>query len=192
VHLRGHFLVTRAACRHFRERARAGDPGGRIINTTSPSGLLGNAGQSNYGAAKAGIAALTEIVALEMAKYSVTCNAISPGARTRLTEKTFGHLGHDAASFDALDPANVAPLTLFLASDLSAGITGQVFGIQGGVLELFEGWHTVGLIDASRRWTADELAAAMPTLFDGRSTAYKPQISVFFDEVPDASRPVTR
>ncbi|TMC68050.1 MAG: SDR family oxidoreductase [Chloroflexi bacterium] len=183
VHLRGHFLVTRAACGHFRERARAGDAGGRVINTTSPSGLLGNAGQGNYGAAKAGIAAFTQIVALEMGRYGVTCNAISPGARTRLTEKTFGELRKDGADFDALDPANIAPLALFLASDLSAGITGQVFGLQGGVLELFEGWRPGERVEHQGRWSADELAAAMPQLFAGRSTAYEPHLSVFFEDV---------
>jgi NAD(P)-dependent dehydrogenase (short-subunit alcohol dehydrogenase family) len=190
VHLRGHFLVTRAACRHFRERAHDGDPGGRIINTTSPSGLLGNAGQSNYGAAKAGIAAFTQIVALEMARYGVSCNCISPGARTRLTEKTFGDLGKDAPGFDALHPGNVAPLALFLASNLSAGITGQVFGIQGGVLELYEGWRSADRVEHAGRWTADELAAAMPQLFASHSMAYQPKFSAFFDEVPTAARSV--
>ena len=192
VHLRGHFLVTRAACRHFRERAQAGDPGGRIVNTTSPSGLLGNAGQSNYGAAKAGIAAFTEIVALEMSKYEVTCNAISPGARTRLTERTFGNLAPSDSAFDALDPANVAPLTLFLVSDDAACISGQVFGIQGGVLELFEGWRSASRIVGEQRWTASKLAGAMPLLFAGRRKAYKPHPGVFFEEVPEEARPLGR
>src|SRR5438874_2185224 len=102
VHLRGHFLVTHEACAHWRERSKAGDQvNGRIINTSSTSGLLGNAGQSNYGAAKAGIAAFTQIVAMEMQRYGVTVNAIAPGARTRMTEKTFGELRAEGEGFDA-------------------------------------------------------------------------------------------
>src|SRR2546426_3918737 len=102
VHLRGHFLVTRAAAMHWRERAKAGEQvTGRIVNTSSTSGILGNVGQSNYGAAKAGIAAFSYIVAMEMARYGVTVNAIGPGARTRLTEKTFGDLSPAAGQFDA-------------------------------------------------------------------------------------------
>jgi NAD(P)-dependent dehydrogenase (short-subunit alcohol dehydrogenase family) len=189
VHLRGHFLVTRAACRHFRERARKEQPGGRIVNTTSPSGLLGNGGQSNYAAAKAGIAAFTQVVALEMRRYGVMCNAISPGARTRLTEKTFGQMGGDGAAFDALDPANVAPLAMFLASDLSEGITGQVFGMQGGIVELFEGWRSAARISRDGRWSARDLNAAMPGLFAGNETAYAPAPSVFKAAVPAAQRP---
>src|SRR5437762_2894678 len=133
VHLRGHFLVTRAACSYWRERAKAGEQvHGRIINTSSTSGILGNAGQSNYGAAKAGIAAFSQIVAMEMERYGVTVNAIAPGARTRMTEKTFGDLLETTEGFDQLAPENIAPLVTFLASDEAAGITGQVFGIQGG------------------------------------------------------------
>src|ERR687891_1671498 len=93
VHLRGTFLCTQTVCAHWRERSKAGEQvSGRIVNTSSTSGLLGNAGQSNYGAAKAGIAGFTQIVAMEMARYGVTVNAIAPGARTRMTEKTFGDL----------------------------------------------------------------------------------------------------
>src|SRR5438132_1879093 len=117
VHLRGHFLVTRAACSHWRDRSKAGEPlSGRIINTTSTSGILGNAGQSNYGAAKAGIAAFSQIVAMEMGKYGVTCNGIAPAARTRMTEKTFGELTVPEGEFDQLAPENVAPLVAFLVS----------------------------------------------------------------------------
>src|SRR5438128_8587345 len=115
VHLRGHFLVTRAACAHWRERAKAGEQTrGAIVNTSSTSAILGNAGQSNYGAAKAGIAAVSYIVAMEMRKYGVTCNAIAPGARTRMTEKTFGELKVPEGEFDQLAPENVAPVVAFL------------------------------------------------------------------------------
>jgi NAD(P)-dependent dehydrogenase (short-subunit alcohol dehydrogenase family) len=105
VHLRGTFLMTMKACSLWRDRAKAGDEvSGRIVNTSSTSGLLGNPGQSNYGAAKAGIAAFTQIVSMDMARYGVTVNAIAPGARTRMTEKTFGDLQVSEGGFDPLDP----------------------------------------------------------------------------------------
>ena len=125
VHLRGTFLMTRNACAYWRGRAKAGEQvTGRIVNTSSTSGILGAAGQSNYGAAKAGIAAFTYIVAMEMARYGVTANAIAPGARTRMTEKTFGDLAVPEDGFDALAPEKVAPLVAYLASDASSHISG--------------------------------------------------------------------
>ena len=175
VHLRGHFLVTRAACAHWRERSKAGEQvSGRIINTSSTSGILGNAGQSNYGAAKAGIAAFSYIVAMEMARYGVTVNAIAPGARTRLTEKTFGDLSLPEGQFDALAPENVAPMVAFLASDAAAHITGQVFYAQGGLVQLYQGWTPVAEIQKDDRWTPSELAGRVGELFEGRPTAYSP------------------
>jgi NAD(P)-dependent dehydrogenase (short-subunit alcohol dehydrogenase family) len=178
VHLRGHFLVTRAACRHWRDRSKAGDQvSGRIINTSSTSGILGNAGQSNYGAAKAGIAAFSSIVAMEMQRYGVTVNAIAPGARTRLTEKTFGELTMPEGEFDALAPENVAPMVAFLAGDAAADITGQVFYVQGGMIQLYQGWTPVAEIDKGDRWTPSELAERMGALFEGRPKQYSPQRS---------------
>jgi NAD(P)-dependent dehydrogenase (short-subunit alcohol dehydrogenase family) len=180
VHLRGHFLVTREACAYWRERAKAGEPvTGRIVNTSSTSGILGNAGQSNYGAAKAGIAAFSQIVALEMAKYGVTCNAIAPGARTRMTERTFGELSAPEEGFDALAPENVAPLVAFLCTDEAARISGQVFGVQGGLVELYQGWTVVAALGKDARWEVAELAARVGELFEGRSTVYSPDTSSF-------------
>jgi NAD(P)-dependent dehydrogenase (short-subunit alcohol dehydrogenase family) len=175
VHLRGHFLVTRAASAHWRERSKAGEPvAGRIINTSSTSGILGNAGQSNYGAAKAGIAAFSCIVAMEMQRYGVTVNAIAPGARTRMTEKTFGELKTEGGLFDALAPENVAPMVAYLASDAAAHITGQVFYVQGGLVQLFQGWTPVAEIQKDDRWTPRELAGRMGELFGDRPTTYTP------------------
>ncbi len=175
VHLRGTFLCTSEAARRWRERAKAGEEvSGRVVNTSSTSGLLGIAGQSNYGAAKAGIAAFTQIASLELSRYGVMVNAIAPGARTRMTEKTFGELEVPEGAFDPLAPENVAPLVVFLCSDAAAGITGQVFGITGGLVELYRGWTPVAELDKGARWEPAELAQRVEELFEGRSKAYEP------------------
>ncbi|MCA1727047.1 MAG: SDR family oxidoreductase [Actinobacteria bacterium] len=180
VHLRGHFLVTREACVLWRERAKAGEPtGGRIVNTSSTSGLLGNIGQSNYGAAKSGIASFSQIVGIEMAKYGVTCNAIAPGARTRMTERTFGDLTVPEGQFDALAPENIAPLVAFLCTDAAAGITGQVFGVQGGVIQLYQSWTVVNELEKPERWEVAEIAERMEELFGDRSRQYSANVSSF-------------
>ena len=133
VHLRGHFLPTRAAARYFRQKAKSGDTsGGAIVNTSSTSGLLGNAGQSNYGAAKAGIMGFTNVMALELGRYNVRVNAIAPMAFTRMTE--------DLPMADMLKnykPEHIAPMVTFLLSDQSAGITGQVFAVFGPIIQLY-------------------------------------------------------
>jgi hypothetical protein len=152
---------------------------GRIVNTSSTSGILGNPGQSNYGAAKAGIAAFTQIVAMEMQRYGVTVNAIAPGARTRMTEKTFGDLPEVTEGFDPLAPENIAPLVAFLASDQAAGITGQVFGIQGGLVELYQGWTPVSSLTRDDRWTPEDIAARADELFGDRPRVYRPPASPF-------------
>jgi NAD(P)-dependent dehydrogenase (short-subunit alcohol dehydrogenase family) len=182
VHLRGHFLVTREACAHWRVQAKAGHDvsSGRIVNTSSTSGILGMAGQSNYGAAKAGIAAFTQIVAMEMARYGVTCNAIAPGARTRMTEKTFGDLSlPQEGGFDPLAPENIAPMVAFLASGAAARISGQVFGVQGGLIQLYQGWTAISAVSKDARWTPGELAQRMDELFGDRPRVYAPPASPF-------------
>lgn len=158
VHLKGSFNLGKWACRHFRES----ETGGRIINTTSAAGLVGNIGQSNYGAAKAGIAVMTLIWSREMERYDVTVNAIAPAARTRMTIAAFGDIEPDEdVAFDAMAPENVAPLVAYLASDAAADVTGRVFAISGGDIELFEPWQPAGSLSKEERWTPAELAERM-------------------------------
>jgi NAD(P)-dependent dehydrogenase (short-subunit alcohol dehydrogenase family) len=157
VHLKGTFNMTRHAAAYFREVGKEKEakgeklkPFGRIINTSSDAGLLGNMGQSNYGAAKAGIAAFTVIAAMELKKYA-TVNCIVPVARTRLTTdatpKMAGVMSKtDEAGFDVFNPANVAPMIVFLASDAAQKISGEVFRAVGDTIFVFQGWHTYNKI----------------------------------------------
>jgi NAD(P)-dependent dehydrogenase (short-subunit alcohol dehydrogenase family) len=141
VHLKGTFGPSHFAANHWRERAKAGDEvDARIINTTSPSGIYGNVGQTNYGAAKAGIASFTIIAAKELARYGVTVNAIAPAALTRMTED-LGMGGASEETKEAMSPKHIAPVVVWLASPESAGVTGRVFDISGRALSVSEGWH---------------------------------------------------
>src|SRR5690349_15355020 len=135
VHLKGHFAPTRPAAAYWRNRSKAGEQiRGRVINTSSPSGVFGNVGQSNYGTAKAGIAMFTVIVAQQLARYGVTVNCIAPNARTR-TESAF-ELPSEDGGFDALAAENNTPIVVALASDAAQGITGQVFHVFGGAVNM--------------------------------------------------------
>jgi len=168
VHLKGHFAPTRFAASYWRERSKQGhEPRASVINTSSTSGLIGNAGQSNYGAAKAGVAAFTVILAQELAHYGVRVNALAPAARTRLTEATPGLSAvvqpPSDAGFDVWDPANVAPVAAYLAT-ADAPETGRVYFVQGGQVRLFEGWTMTATIEQPGRWTVEGLRAAMPAL----------------------------
>src|SRR6059036_1039845 len=128
VHLKGHFAPTRHAAAHWRERSKAGEEvHGRVINTSSPSGVFGNVGQANYGAAKGAIAAFTVIAAQELGRYGVTVNCLAPNARTRMTEEAFGELPTETEGFDPIDPANNSPIVVALCADQAQEITGQVF-----------------------------------------------------------------
>ena len=141
VHLKGTFAPTRHAAGYWREKAKAGEEvDARIINTTSPSGIFGNVGQTNYGAAKAGIAGFTVIAAKELERYGITVNAIAPTALTRLTED-LGLGQADEATKAAMDPAWIAPIVTWLASTDSSDITGRVFQVSGGDLAVAEGWR---------------------------------------------------
>jgi NAD(P)-dependent dehydrogenase (short-subunit alcohol dehydrogenase family) len=168
VHLRGTFAPTRWAATYWRERAKAGETNdARIINTTSPSGIFGNVGQSNYGAAKAGIAGFSVITAMELGRYGVTVNAIAPAALTRMTENL--GMGSRAADrkpdeFDATAPENIAPLVVWLGSEQSAGITGRVFNVVGGRISVAEGWVAGPTADKGDRWDPAELGSVVPDL----------------------------
>jgi NAD(P)-dependent dehydrogenase (short-subunit alcohol dehydrogenase family) len=139
VHLKGTFAPSHHAAAYWRERSKAGAAvDARLINTTSVAGLYANTGQTNYGAAKAGIAAFTQIAAQELARYGVTANCIAPGALTRLTED-LDNLPDDVRQNFA--PTWVAPTVTWLASSDSADVTGQVIEASGLVLAVAEGWH---------------------------------------------------
>jgi NAD(P)-dependent dehydrogenase (short-subunit alcohol dehydrogenase family) len=168
VHLKGHFAPTHFAAAHWRERAKAGerDVAGRVIDTVSEAGLYGLAGQANYVAGKAGIAALTIALARELAKYGVTVNAIAPRARTRMTETVLGDLIAEDGGFDEWDPDNVAPVVAWLASEAAADVTGQMLVVAGDKVHLMSGWTRVGRIDnGGQRWTVEELEARRAELF---------------------------
>jgi len=141
VHLKGTFAPARWAAAYWREQVKAGkEIDGRIINTTSVSGIYGNAGQTNYGAAKAGIAAFTVIAALELARYGVTVNAVAPVALTRMTEG-LGPAPETDEERELRSPRWIAPIVTWLASTESKGVTGRVFEASGSVLAVAEGWH---------------------------------------------------
>src|SRR5918998_2486617 len=169
VHLKGHFVPTRWAAAYWRERSKAGEQvKASVINTSSTSGLLGNPGQANYGAAKSGIATFGIITAQELGRYGVRVNTIAPAARTRLTEATPG-LGdvvkapEDAGRFDVWDPANISPLVAYLATE-SAPESGKTYFVQGGTVRYFQPWTMTETIEKGDRWTVDELAKEMPRL----------------------------
>ncbi len=171
VHLRGTFAPTHAALGYWRERSKAGETNdARIVNTSSPSGIYGNVGQTNYGAAKAGIAAFTVIAAMEVARYGVTVNAIAPSALTRMTESL--GMGKRAAEappdqWNPLAAENIAPLVVWLGSSESAGVTGRVFNVHGGHIGVAEGWVEGPVVKQDVRWDPAELTGVIPDLVGG-------------------------
>jgi NAD(P)-dependent dehydrogenase (short-subunit alcohol dehydrogenase family) len=172
VHLKGHFSVTHHAAGHWRERSKAGETlRARVINTASPSGVFGNVGQTNYGAAKAGIAAFTIIAAQELGRYGVTVNCVAPNARTRMTEDAFD-MGDAPDGFDPLDPANNSPIVVALCADDAQDITGQVFHVWGGAVNALRGWTAGEMFRSEDGWQADALLAALLERFpDGAAPA---------------------
>jgi NAD(P)-dependent dehydrogenase (short-subunit alcohol dehydrogenase family) len=164
VHMKGHFAPLRHAAAYWRAQSKAGTPvAARVINTSSGAGLQGSIGQGNYGAAKAGIAALTVQAAAEMGRFGVLANAIAPSARTRMTEGAFDTMGPVESGFDAMDPANVSPLVVWLGSELCQ-VTGRVFEVEGGQVAVADGWHHGTPIDKGARWEPAELTEVVQRL----------------------------
>jgi len=163
VHLKGTFGPTRHAAAYWRDKSKTGEAvDARVINTSSPSGLFGNVGQANYGAAKAGIAAFTIITAAELGRYGVTVNAIAPTALTRMTED-LGMVSEAAKSID-LAPETISPLVVWLGSSASRTVTGRVFSIFGNKITVVEGWVNGPATERVERWTAGELGEIIPGL----------------------------
>ncbi|MGZ4676163.1 MAG: SDR family oxidoreductase, partial [Acidimicrobiia bacterium] len=166
VHLKGHFAPTRFAGAYWREQQKLGNAvDARVINTSSGAGLMGSVGQGAYSAAKAGIAALTLVEAAELGRYGVTANAIAPAARTRMTAEVFAdRMGAPADGFDINDPANISPLVVWLGSVESAGVTGRLFEVEGGIVSVADGWRHGPSRDKGARWSPSELGAVVREL----------------------------
>jgi NAD(P)-dependent dehydrogenase (short-subunit alcohol dehydrogenase family) len=167
VHLKGHFAMLRHAAAYWKAQSKAGDqPNAAVINTASGSGVtIPNAGQANYGSAKAGIAAMTLIAAEELERYGVRVNAIAPIARTRLTLATPG-MGSlmaepEEGELDLFSPANISPLVAYLATE-KCPITGKVYAVQGGAISALSGWHDTETIETDGAWQIDDIAARLP------------------------------
>ena len=166
VHLKGHFCLASHAVKYWREQAKGGATvQARIINTSSGAGLQGSIGQSNYAAAKGGIAALTLVQAAELARYGITANALAPAARTGMTEQVFAEtMKKPEDGFDYFAPENVAPLVVWLGSEQSQGVSGRLFEVEGGKLSIADGWRRGPERDKGVRWQAEELGAVVEQL----------------------------
>ncbi|HEU5302464.1 MAG TPA: SDR family NAD(P)-dependent oxidoreductase [Acidimicrobiia bacterium] len=173
-HLKSTFCTTRVAAGRWRDRTKAGDEvHAAVVNVSSTSGLMGAVGQSNYGAAKAGIAAMTVILAEELGRYGVRCNAIVPVARTRMTEEVAGiadvvRAPDDPAEFDVFHPAHVAPVVAWLATE-ACPVTGRVLYVRGGEVRLVEGWHYVQSWEHGGPTSIAEVDAALGAMLAGES-----------------------
>jgi NAD(P)-dependent dehydrogenase (short-subunit alcohol dehydrogenase family) len=175
VHLRGHFCLANVLGRRWRDAAKAGNKiDARIINTSSGAGLQGSIGQSNYVAAKAGIAGLTLVQAAELARYGITVNCLAPAARTAMTEAGMPDMVKKPESgFDVWDPMNVASIVVWLGSPLSAHVSGRCFEAKGGELSVADGWHTGKIRDKGARWQPAELTAVVDQLIRDGATPQK-------------------
>ena len=175
VHLRGHFCIARHAVDYWRARQKAGAKvDARIINTSSGAGLQGSIAQAAYSTAKGGIAALTLVQSAELGRYGITANALAPSARTRMTEQAFADkMATQGAAFDAMDPANIAPVVVWLGSAQSAHVTGCVFELEGGKIVIERGWDAGPAIDKGQRWRPSEVGAAIDKLLAERPSPRK-------------------
>lgn len=170
VHLRGTFAPTKHAVTYWRDRSKAGNPAvARIVNTSSPSGIFGNVGQANYGAAKAGIAAFTQILGEELWRYGVLANAIAPSALTSMTEGLTGYVER-LAELEARTgwvnpggPENIVALVVWLGSPL-ATVNGQVFNLRAGHVSVAEGWGVGPAAEKEGPWDVAEMDALVPAL----------------------------
>jgi NAD(P)-dependent dehydrogenase (short-subunit alcohol dehydrogenase family) len=172
VHLKGTWAMTRHAAAHWREEAKAGrQPRASVVNTVSSAGLQGQASQSNYGAAKAGIAALTRIASLELGRYGVRVNAIAPGGFTRMVGQAMKDIEvkepEDFTEFNAMNPGNSAPMVVWLASDEAAHVTGQVFRAVGNAIALYKPWALQPAVEAKDKagqpvqWDPEQIGDAV-------------------------------
>ena len=172
VHLRGHFCTSRHAAEYWRAQSKAGNAvDARIINTTSGAGLQGSVGQSAYATAKGGIATLTLVQAVELARLGVTANALAPNARTRMTDTGAFDMDVAEGAFDEFAPENMAPLVAYLVSEQSKGVTGQVFELKGGNIFLSQGWTDSPNFDKGARFEAGELDPIVRKLIEQREPA---------------------
>jgi NAD(P)-dependent dehydrogenase (short-subunit alcohol dehydrogenase family) len=171
VHLRGTFCPVKRAVEYWRAESKAGrQRAARVVTTSSGAGLMGSIAQTNYAAAKAGIATFTINIAAELGRIGVTANSIAPSARSRMTEDAFAEMmAKPESGFDAMDPANISPIVVWLGSEQSGHVTGRVFECAGGELSVADGWQHGTPIDKGARWepaelttVVDELIAASP------------------------------
>ena len=166
VHLKGHFCIASHAVQYWRHQSKLGNAvSGRLINTTSGAGLQGSIGQSNYAAAKAGIAALTLNQAAELGRYGITANAICPVARTGMTTAVPAMAERMAApddgSFDNFAPENVSSVVTWLCSEQSGHITGQIIEAEGGRIAIADGWRSTEGVDKGSRWAPADVGTAL-------------------------------
>ncbi|WP_026917478.1 SDR family oxidoreductase [Gordonia shandongensis] len=170
VHLKGHFVMLRHAAAYWRAESKAGrTPAARIVNTSSGAGIFGSVGQGNYAAAKAAIAELTIQAAAELGGYGITVNGIAPAARTQMTLGAGEAMAEQMAapadgSFDAMDPANISPLVVWLASEAASDVTGRLFEVEGGTVTVLDGWQRAASRDKGARWDVAELSDVVPAL----------------------------
>ena len=175
VHLKGHFCLASHGAKYWRKMSKEGAPvNARIINTTSGAGLQGSVGQTNYAAAKGGIASLTLVQAAELGRYGVTVNGLAPAARTPMTENVFADMMKKPVDgFDYYDPANVAPLVVWLASHESSQVTGRIFEVEGGRIASADGWRSTEGVNKDQRWDPAELHDAIKNIIAKETPAQK-------------------
>ena len=178
VHLKGHFCLASHAVQYWRHQAKAGEAvSGRLVNTTSGAGLQGSIGQSNYAAAKAGIAALTLNQAAELGRYGITANAICPVARTGMTtavpEMAARMAAPEDGSFDHFAPENVSSVVVWLCSEASAHVSGKIIEAEGGRIAIADGWRSTEGVDKGSRWAPAEVGEAFEALLRDEIPAQK-------------------